>query len=146
MKMVLDTSAIVPLLHQEEQTDNAYRFFELCHKYGIFLSISPLVTYEIGNCILTLSRTEDKDAKTFLENYLGMDLRSIHSDDDLLYESLDLAIKKKLTFYDAVHAIGGVRESAPLITLDKELLTRIDNSMSIKEAVDFIIGSFGNQG
>jgi len=142
MKMILDTSAIVPLIHREEQTDNAYHFIELCNKYGLFLSISPLVSYEMGNCILQFSRKGSKSAREFLSHYLGMDLRSIDTDDDLLYGSLELAIEKNLTFYDAVHAMGGVRESAPLITLDKELLAKMENSMSIEDAIEYIRCSY----
>jgi predicted nucleic acid-binding protein len=138
MKFVMDSSALVPILHDEDETDNAHRFFDLCRKIGISLSISPLARCEVGNCILQFAKREHKDPMVYLNRFLRIDLEMIPMDDDLLLEAMDIAKESKLTFYDAIHAAGAKIAGSPLVTLDEALLARTKNALDLADAIDYL--------
>lgn len=138
MKFILDSSSIVPLFNQEEETENAERFFHLCHQYGIPVAISSLVLHEAGNCIIRISKKAKVDGKEHMKRFLEMDLKVIEADNDLLLSAYGIAKEYDLTFYDAVHAAVSRKEKSVLITLDKDLLDAIDESLDIMGAIDFI--------
>lgn len=77
MRFVLDPSAIVPLIHEEDQTKNAFGFSDLCHKHGVDLAISPLVRCEVGNCVVQFAKRENIDASRYLEMFMGIRFRMI---------------------------------------------------------------------
>lgn len=138
MRFVIDSSAIVPILHEEKETTNAETFFDLCYMNRISLSISPLVRCEVGNCIINFTRREGKDPFQYMERFLGIDLEIIPLDDALLLMATEIAHEKKLTFYDAIHAAGARSKGSPLITLDGELMTKVDDAIDLEEAVEIL--------
>ncbi|MCU0800010.1 MAG: type II toxin-antitoxin system VapC family toxin [Candidatus Thermoplasmatota archaeon] len=138
MMLVLDSSVIVPLFHEEEQSDNAVRLFELCDEAKISLAISPLVHCEVGNCLVQFTKGTNRDASAYMEKLLEMDLKEIPLDRDVLMGALAISREHRLTFYDAVHVSSASRTGTNLITLDREILTRMDNSLDLDEAIDLI--------
>ena len=138
MKFVLDSSAIVPILHTEDQSENALRFVELCQQAGIGLAVSPLIYCEVGNCIVQFSKKEKKNGQTFMNNLLGMHFESVPMTVELLSQAMSIAQKRGLTYYDAVHAATANTENAPLITLDNELLSRVKNSLDLEDAKEYV--------
>lgn len=138
MNFVMDSSAIVPILHEEEETENAVKLIEMCLEKGIQLAISPLVLYEVGNCIIQFSKRESRDGKEYLRKFLDMDLKVIEINDDILLSTCDLAREHDLTFYDAVHAEISAFEDSILITLDGKLLSSIDRSLDLNGAIEYL--------
>ena len=138
MRFVLDSSAIVPLLHEEDQTKNANSFFDLCHKHGVDLAISPLVRCEVGNCIVQFAKRENIDASRYLEMFMGIRFRMIPIGDQLLTFAIEISRKNGLTFYDAIHAAGAYLEDSPLVTLDKVILSRTEGSLDLSAAVELL--------
>ncbi len=138
MIFVLDSSVIVPLFHQEEQSENAFRLFELCREAQISLAISPLVNCEVGNCIVQFTRGTKIDANAYMNKLLEMELKEIPLDHDVLMGALAISKEHRLTFYDAVHVSSASKAGSHLITLDREILKCIDTSLDLDEAIDLI--------
>lgn len=138
MRFILDSSVIVPLFNQEEETVNAELLFDLFNEYIIPFAISPLVLHEVGNCIILISKKAKLDGMEYMKRFLEMDLKVIEVDNDLLLSAYDIAKEYDLTFYDAVHVAVSRKEKSVLITLDKDLLDAIDESLDIMGAIDFI--------
>lgn len=138
MNLVLDSSAIVPILHDEKETDHARSFFDLCLKKGVSLSISPLVRCEVGNCIINFAKRERKDPTRYMERFLGIHMTSTPMDDELLIEAMRIARENGLTYYDAIHAAGAMIGGSLLVTLDDELLSKIEDAMDLKGTIEFL--------
>ncbi|MFO8052181.1 MAG: type II toxin-antitoxin system VapC family toxin [Thermoplasmatota archaeon] len=138
MKMVMDSSALVPVLHDEDESENAIRFMEMCREEGVSLAVSPLVYSEVGNCIVQFSKREGRTGKKFLNKFLGLHLERIPMDNKLLLSALSIAESKELTFYDAVHAASAASVDAPLITLDKELISKVDKAIDLREGIEYL--------
>ena len=138
MKMVMDSSALVPILHDEEESENAIRFMEMCREEGVSLAVSTLVFSEVGNCIVQFSKREGRTGKIFLKKFLELHLERIPTDNKLLLSALSMAESKELTFYDALHAASADSIDAPLITLDRELLLKVDKAIDLKEGIEYL--------
>ena len=138
MKFVLDSSAIVPILHEEDQSKNALQFIESCQDEGISLAVSTLVYYEIGNCIVQFAQKEKKNGQKYLSHLLAMQFEVVPMNNELLIFAMGLAQKERVTYYDAIHAGSALIENAPLITLDKELLTKFKNTMAVEEGIEYV--------
>ncbi len=138
MMFVLDSSVIVPLFHQEEQSENAVRLFTLCREAQISLAISPLVNCEVGNCLVQFTRGTGLDASAYMEKLLEMDLREVPLNNDVLLGAMEISKEHMLTFYDAVHVSSASKTGSHLITLDREILKSIDISLDLDEAIDLI--------
>jgi predicted nucleic acid-binding protein len=121
-KYLIDTSALYPLLisgipfNAEES------------------AVSSLTEYEIGNVLwLENQQKKLKDpariAAIFSEALTPLRKFEV----DSIANVLEVAIERRLTFYDASYAYLAEKENLKLVTADTDLLKKCKSAISIKE-------------
>ena len=122
--IVIDNSALIPLFLPDEQADFTMAVFQRCLA-GSRLMTASFCLIEFGNVIATSVRrkrlTEAEAAFAhkklaelpveFKESVTGTSIPGIH----------DVAIRRDLSFYDALYLALAMKEGASLATLDEPL-------------------------
>jgi predicted nucleic acid-binding protein len=121
-KYLIDTSALYPLLISGVPF-NA----EEC-------AVSTLTEYEIGNVLWKENQQKklkkpERIATIFSEILTPLRKMEI----DSLAKVLEVAIERRLTFYDASYAYLAEKENLRLVTADGDLLKKCKVAISIKE-------------
>jgi len=121
IKYVLDSSVIAAIFFQEPSSEKAARVVK-----NRELVTVDLARAEVANVAwkrVTLFN-EDREITT---RALKMSMEFIETSCEviptleLVEESFQMALKNKISFYDALFVSASLREEVPLITLDKKL-------------------------
>jgi len=121
IKYVLDSSVIAAIFFQEPSSEKAARVV----KNRELVTVDP-ARAEVANVAwkrVTLFN-EDREITT---RALKMSMEFIETSCEviptleLVEESFQMALKNKISFYDALFVSASLREELPLITLDKKL-------------------------
>lgn len=127
---VIDTSALVKFVIPEEHSGEASRLIELHQASRIRLIAPDYIMVESANVLWKHVRrngltVEDATAGINLLRRAGIRLVQYG---ELLDDAIRLAVGSNITIYDALFAALAQRESIPLITADRPLITRLTNT------------------
>jgi len=129
MRYLIDASALLDLIRKKRE--------EILDQYILDLTI-----YEIGNAIWkeaylfkTLTKREATD---FMKNFsnIKVKMKIIKVENDL-EDIMDMAIKEKLTFYDAAYLYFAIKNKLVLVTNDKKLYEVAKNKIKVIKSNDF---------
>lgn len=138
MRFVLDSSVLAKLFFNEKGSDSAIKLMELGDSMDLDFLASDLAIYEVGNAIWKNVRKKKKDGSRYIKLLFLLNIEFISIDDTLASESIKLAQKKDITYFDGVHVALSNKEKATLITQDKELLKKIRFAESIESILNKI--------
>lgn len=123
MRVVLDASCMIALVLNEVIPEEIDRLPERLARNGA--TVPALWRWEVANGLLTASRRTQKDWGEFRSQLEWLsDLHVIIDDDsaDAAWRlTATLALRHRLTAYDAAYLELATRRSLPLATLDKAL-------------------------
>lgn len=121
---VVDSSVIVALVTQEEQSDwaeKAIQNYEYFHILDLsFYEVTNALVYKVANQF-----NAENAIMAFKQAQKMMILCAVHNFTEEITESLNKAVKLKITVYDAAFLSLADRLKVPFLTLDMKLVKRI---------------------
>ena len=135
MRIFLDSSVISKLFIEEKGSEDAMRFMKLGGTKGIEIKAAELSIYEVGNAIKRNLGKKSKDTSEFMMQLFLLNIDFIPLDSDLASRAMEVAVKRGVTYYDAVHIASCQEDGGILVTEDKLLLKKFDMVMNIEETL-----------
>lgn len=131
MKIVIDASIGVKWFSckDEDNIDLALQVRDLKLKNEIEVTVPDLFFFETMNVLLKKKGFTNEIIHFSLETLYRMDLNIIYPDKEIIDNTIDIARKSKLTFYDSLYIAVAMSRQALLITEDQEML-QSSNSFS----------------
>ncbi len=120
-KIVVDASATLAFLLPDEKKDKVNRLFIDFRNKKIEIVVPLIFYFEVLNGLKTSvlrKRISPKLANKLVEKFLQMRIKTGEVN---WQETFKLALKKKLSFYDASYLALAKAEKIPLLTLDRLL-------------------------
>jgi len=133
MKLVVDASVVVKLMHEEDGSEDAIRLFVRAMDHDVELISSARMPSEVGNAIIKHLNAED--GEPFIEQVFELDIDMVPIDKHLVSEVMHNAIDLGISFYDSGYMTIAEKEVARFVTEDKELLRKIPSAIDIKKAL-----------
>ena len=121
---LIDTSALYPLILQLRED-----IVEFKDK----IRVLSLTHYEIGNVLwkeFRRGKIKNLEKTTKMFKAVLDDLKVIHVDISNLEEILNIALKGKITYYDAAYIYASQKHNLKLVSLDDDLL-KFGNTISL---------------
>ncbi len=136
MKIVLDASIGVKWFSckDESNIDLALQIRDLKLKSEIEVTVPDLFFFETMNALLKKKGFTNEIMHFSLETLYRMNLNIIYPDKEIIDNTIDIARKSKLTFYDSLYIATAMSRQALLITEDQEML-QSSNSFSFIESL-----------
>jgi predicted nucleic acid-binding protein len=133
--LVIDASVAVKWYTQEENRDEAIKILQAHMGGEIELTSPTLLAYEVINALrynpsLTPEDQEKAVAALFL---IGIDLKP--PTQELMKKATRLANKYDITIYDAVYLSQAILQDTNLVTADKELTEKAQETGKITELI-----------
>ncbi len=116
MKLVIDTSAIIAVLVNEEHKE---KLIELTERSQLIAPSS--LHWEIGNAFTAMfkrKRISIEEANVAIDSYIQIPIRFVESN---LYESIEISFDNELYAYDSYFIQCAKQYNCPLLTLDNRL-------------------------
>lgn len=116
-KLVVDSSVVVKWLNSQDEKylNQADRILRDCEKKKVSLYAPELAKYEVGNALL-YKGLDDSLAKTSLATLYFLPIEFVPLSEKEATESLDIACKSNITYYDAVFVTLAKDIGATLVT------------------------------
>jgi len=133
MKLVVDASVVVKLMHEEDGSEDAVRLFVRAMDNDVELISSARMPSEVGNALMKHLNAED--GEPFIEQLFELDIDMVPIDKHLVSEVMYNAIDLGMSFYDSGYMTIAEKEVARFVTEDKELLRKIPSAIDIKKAL-----------
>ena len=89
------------------------------------LAAPDLLIYEVANVLLHNPRYTDNDVSRAVRTLYDLQIELIVPTENLIHESIRLATRHKLTFYDALYVGLAHQVGMELITADRQLVQRV---------------------
>ena len=128
---VVDASVGIKLFVEEDGSEQADRLFQqLAEQPGVRFYVPDLFFVECANILWKYVRHFDypaENAHQDASDLCALALRSV-STADLIVAGLELALEYKITAYDACYAALAGQTQLPLITADRPLAQKLQNS------------------
>jgi len=139
MKIVIDASIGVKWFSckDEDNVDLALQIRDLKLKNGIEITVPDLFFFETMNALLKKEGFTNEIIHFSLETLYRMNLNIIYPDKEIIGNTIDIARKSKLTFYDSLYIAVAMSRQALLITEDQEMLQNNDSFSFIKSPGKF---------
>ena len=141
MSIVLDTSAILAFFFEEEKSNKVKKLLEKSAD-GEFEIIAPeLMDYEVGNAFVKVARGQRKKSKhltkklrSSIQRYadLGILIKK-YSVEPFMEDIFTIAVKYKLSFYDASYVVLGEKTRSKFITADEKLYNSVRKDFNFVE-------------
>ena len=138
MKFVLDSSVIAKLFIKENGSDRVCEVIEASHLFDIRLVAAELAIYEVSNTILRHLEKSKKKGKDFIDQLYLLNIAYVPFNKEMACRVMDVAQKHSITYYDAVHINLSNVTKCLLVTEDKELLKKFNNTANLKETIELI--------
>ncbi|UXD21308.1 twitching motility protein PilT [Ignicoccus pacificus DSM 13166] len=138
-KVVVDASVVVKWFIEEEYSEQALKLLD-AYKEGLLDLVAPsLLPYEVLNALKysnVFGEDELKEVAIVLESLqiTTFELRSDHA-----RRSLEIAMRKGVTVYDASYVALAELENAAFYTADEKLLRKVKDLDFVKHIRDFDI-------
>ena len=134
MGIVVDTSALFKLFYKEENSDKMDALMQLLIQNDKPIYSIDLILYELGQIVLKKHRMKAVMARDFPQRLEAMNIEIRFPDEEFLRSVMDISKKLNTSFYDACFIAISDRLDLPLITEDREILKKYNNSLSISDA------------
>ena len=136
MKIVIDASIGVKWFSckDEDNIDLALQIRNLKLKNEIEVTVPDLFFFETMNALLKKDGFTNEIIHFSLETLYRMNLNIIYPDKEIIGNTIDIAKKSKLTFYDSLYMAVAMSRQALLITEDLEML-QSSNSFSFVKSL-----------
>ena len=134
MGIVVDTSALFKLFYKEENSDKMDALMQLLIQNDKPIYSIDLILYELGQIVLKKHRMKAVMAREFPQRLEAMNIEIRFPDEEFLRSVMDISKKLNTSFYDACFIAISDRLDLPLITEDREILKKYNNSLSISDA------------
>lgn len=118
---VIDTSFVIAYLLPEDNREHTISIFKQAAKFEVLLIAPSLLSYEVANALLAATsrkRIAKELAAKILMIYRKIKINRVDID---VNKILDIALKYKLSCYDASYLALAKQEKAPLLTFDGKL-------------------------
>jgi predicted nucleic acid-binding protein len=136
VKLVLDASFALAWLAREPAGPVLAEFEARVHAGQAELHAPELFLLETGNALWKSIRRQMRTVEegvAMFESIRELPIR-LHRHRDLALESLDLALRRGISVYDASYVAVAVREVLPLFTIDKRLAAAVDDLIDVVSA------------
>ena len=121
----VDASVTVKWFVEEPGSASA-RALRAAHIHGELQLIAPeLLVYEVTNVLLRHPRFEPSEIDQAIDALYDLQLELIVPTADVVHAALRLAIRYRLTFYDALYVALAQQLDMDLITADRRLHDRV---------------------
>jgi predicted nucleic acid-binding protein len=139
MKIVIDASIGVKWFSckDEDNIDLALQIRDLKLKSEIEVTVPDLFFFETMNALLKKKSFTGEIIHFSLETLYRMNLNIIYPDKEIIDNTIDIAGKSKLTFYDSLYIATAMSRQALLITEDQEMLQSSNSFSFIKSLGKF---------
>ena len=139
MDIVIDASVAIKWFkdEDEEYVGPALAIQEKKRCGDTEIIIPDLLFLEVLNAFLTKPGFTREDIKAVKESLIKMNMKIIYPGSKLLEETIDIAVKNSLTFYDSLYIATADYNDAILYTEDKEILSCSKDYGFIKHIRDY---------
>ena len=140
MNIVLDASVVIKWFKDEDEkyVDSALSMQDRKWSGDIEIIVPDLLFLEVLNTFLTKKGFTGEDITAIKESLVKMNMEVIYPGSKLLGETINIAVKNSLTFYDALYIAVADASKAVLYTEDIEILSCSKDYGFIKHIKDYI--------
>jgi predicted nucleic acid-binding protein len=136
-KVVVDASVVVKWFIEEEYSEQALKLLD-AYKEGLLDLVAPsLLPYEVLNALKysnVFGEDELKEVAIVLES---LQITTFELRSDYARRSLEIAMRKGVTVYDASYVALAELENAAFYTADEKLLRKVKDLDFVKHIKDF---------
>jgi predicted nucleic acid-binding protein len=140
MDIVLDASVVIKWFkdEDEEYVDSALSMQERKWLGNIEIIIPDLLFLEVLNTFLSKKGFTGEDITDIKESLEKMNMKIVYPGSKLLGETINIAAKNSLTFYDALYIAVADASEAVLYTEDIEILSCSKDYGFIRHIKDYL--------
>jgi len=120
--IVLDASVILKCFLKEQDSPKALKFLEAHTSGNEQIAVPELLYYEVANALVTKTMLSEEDVTIALRNLLELDLASYSLGIEEYIRAVQLAMRTRVTMYDASYPILAQRLGVDFVTADKRLV------------------------
>ena len=126
MSLVMDASALVKIVIEEEMSREARRVLREALASGYEVNVPEIALAEVLNALwrhrVLIQDLSEEEFKGALEDVLILWSKlSVHKTYMLARQAIDIAVKHRITVYDALYLALAAITNSVLLTFDKEL-------------------------
>lgn len=139
MDIVLDASVVIKWFKDEDEkyVDPALSIQDRKRLGDVEIIVPDLIFLEVLNAFLSKKDFNREDITAIKESLLKMNMKIVHPGSKLLGETINIAVKNKLTFYDALYIATANCNDAILYTEDNKILSCSKDYGFIKHIRDY---------
>ena len=125
MDIVLDASVVIKWFKDEDEkyVDSALSIQDRKRLGDVEIIVPDLIFLEVLNAFLTKKDFNREDITTIKESLVKMNMKIVHPGSKLLGETINIAVKNSLTFYDSLYIATADTNDAILYTEDTKILS-----------------------
>ena len=129
---VVDSSVILKLLVQEDDSDKAAGFCASCMAGGIGLCAPDILLYEVGNILVRKRKLAIGAVTTAFEMILDTGVRLRIADVGFILRAAEIAGSTGASVYDASYVALAAEEGGVLVTADERLANLCGSAAHIR--------------
>ena len=133
MRLVIDASFAMLWLSREREHEAVDEFDARFHAGQLEMHAPELFVIEAANVLAKHVRRGTRtleESVTIFENLRELPIQ-LHGHRNLLVDAFDLALRRRITPYDASYVALAVREVLPLFTADKRLGAAVEDLIEV---------------
>jgi predicted nucleic acid-binding protein len=120
---VVDASVVAKWFNRGEQFENEAAVLRSAWVRDELELLAPShLPYEVANSVWKNPNVGSREAGTLVKLLVKLSPKLVDLSEDLASETMDVARKKRMTFYDASYLAVAKHFSHPLVTADKDRL------------------------
>ena len=116
--LVVDSSVIMKWLNQneEENIDKAEKLLKDFQDEKVQLIAPELAKYEVGNVLIYSKKLSSVQGQIILRHFYSLPIKYISETESLAFDTYEISLKLKITYYDAAFISLAKRYNASLVT------------------------------
>jgi len=135
--LCLDTSVLCKLLRYEQGSDEINEILDRSSD-NLGIHASELVIYEMGNFLWKMHRKGIGLPDESLDFLYDLDIEFVPLTTSIADRALTVSRTRDLTYYAAIHISLTREKKAPLVTADKQILSKCDDAITLEECLNLI--------
>lgn len=132
---MIDSSVLVKLFVQEDDSEVAKELIITLHNQKISLLLPDLVLYELANALRWNKNLNKEDIATALLALEGIGATILPASAEIILQAVSLAHTCNTTVYDAVFLALAQQENCVLITADASFGRKTSNCLTITQGI-----------
>ena len=138
MRLALDSSFIAKLVIEEDLSDEADELIRTGRERFAEFIASELALHEVTNVLTKYMKKTGTDGRPLLQSVTELGIIFIPADRGLLEDAMEIANVNNISLYDGVHIALSRRKMVTLVTEDRELRRKFENTGTIREVLSFL--------